>query len=177
MKHHRRRDLVLSVFVTSGGLAFTLFEGPLSPVDWGAKEMRGAQRNARCTQAVADMIKRYYPDILVIEDYGESHWRRAARIARLYKSIEGMALVNGITVCRYARDQVRGAFERFGATTKQERAVLIAHHIPAFSSKVPPQRKIWMSEHPRMGLFEAAALNLTYQIREVGEQLRDPDAA
>ncbi|WP_156527887.1 hypothetical protein [Bradyrhizobium stylosanthis] len=38
----------------------------------------------------------------------------------------------------------------------------IAKHIPAFEQYVPPPRKPWMSEDRRMGLFDAAALALTF---------------
>lgn len=171
MNLRRRRDFVLSVFATTRGFAFTLFEGPLTPVDWGVKELAGADRNARCVQEVAALAERYRPDVLVIEDYLTDSKRRAERIARLYQSIDGTALANGITVCRYTQAQVAACFEHLGARTKHQRATLIARHIPAFAYKVPPERKPWKSTHPRMGLFDAAALNLTYHIREAGERL------
>jgi hypothetical protein len=42
--------------------------------------------------------------------------------------------------------------------TKQRIAETIAYHIPALALYVPPVRRPWMSEHGRMGIFEAAAL-------------------
>jgi hypothetical protein len=46
--------------------------------------------------------------------------------------------------------------------TKQKIAETIAQQVPAFSLYVPPKRKPWMSEDPRMGIFEAAALAWMY---------------
>jgi hypothetical protein len=41
-------------------------------------------------------------------------------------------------------------------------AEAIAKHLPAFERHLPPQRKPWMSEDSRMGIFNAAALALTF---------------
>ena len=38
----------------------------------------------------------------------------------------------------------------------------IARNIPAFEQYVPLRRKIWQSEDRRMGLFDAAAMVLTF---------------
>jgi hypothetical protein len=43
-----------------------------------------------------------------------------------------------------------------------EGSQLIAKHIPAFERYIPPPRKPWMSEDPRMGLFDAVALGLVF---------------
>ena len=53
---------------------------------------------------------------------------------------------------------MRSFARHYGATTKQRIAETIANHIPALNLYVPPARRPWMSEHARMGIFEAAAL-------------------
>jgi hypothetical protein len=69
----------------------------------------------------------------------------------------------GIAVRAYARSEVRESFSRYyAASTKQAIAEVIARHIPAFKLYVPPARKPWMTEHQRMGIFEAAALAWMY---------------
>jgi hypothetical protein len=67
-----------------------------------------------------------------------------------------------LSVRAYPRAQVRACFAEFGLATKQSIAEIIGKRIPAFERLVPPPRKIWMSEHARMGLFDAAALALTF---------------
>ena len=57
---------------------------------------------------------------------------------------------------------IRSFYSRFGARTKHERAKLIAEQFPEFEPQLPAPRKIWMSEDPRMSIFEAAALALVY---------------
>ena len=48
------RDLLLAVVPNTRGIAFTYFEGPLSPVDWGLKETRGAGKNAQSLAALTE---------------------------------------------------------------------------------------------------------------------------
>jgi hypothetical protein len=57
-----------------------------------------------------------------------------------------------------------------GATTKQKIAEMIAKQIPALNLYVPPERKPWMSEDPRMGIFDAAALAWMYFHEVWGDQ-------
>jgi len=54
-------------------------------------------------------------------------------------------------------------------------ALVIAQHIPAFERYLPPPRKPWMSEDARMGLFDAAALALTFFQSAGGKDKRPPE--
>jgi len=77
-------------------------------------------------------------------------------------TIAALAKDYGIPVFAYSRERVRASFEDYGCPNKQSLAKLIAKYIPAFEQYVPPPRKAWMSEDRRMGLFDAAALALTF---------------
>lgn len=157
----RRYELVLSIYLTTRGLAFTLFEGPLSPVDWGATDMRGLLKNRRCRKIVQALLSKYRPDALVLQDVSDRGARRAERIRTLNLEIAALAEDFGVPVASFSRAQVRDRFSGMGATTKQHMAEAIAKHIPVFERYVPPQRKPWMSEDKRMALFDAAALAMT----------------
>src|SRR5687767_10879632 len=83
----RRYAFVLAIFPTTRGFAFTLFEGPESPVDWGVSEMRGLFKNDRCLKAASAILERYRPDYLVLQDTSQNGTRRAHRIAALNAQI------------------------------------------------------------------------------------------
>jgi hypothetical protein len=87
---------------------------------------------------------------------------RATRIRDLNASVALLAETRGILVFTFSRTQVRQCFAHLGSVTKQTVAEYIAKHIPAFERFLPPIRKIWMSEDAPMGLFDAAALGLTF---------------
>jgi len=162
MSGARRRDLVLAVHPFTRGIAFTLFEGPLSPVDWGVKDIRGKQKNALALEATKQLIERLQPDVLVLQDLSGPNVRRAERIRRLQRLIASHAEAQAIEVHRYRRKEIQECFKPAGAVTRYEIAQAIASQVHAFGHRLPPVRKIWNSEDARMSLFDAASLVMTF---------------
>jgi len=155
-------ELVLAIHPFTRGYAFALFEGPLSPIDWGIKDIRGGNKNSRSFDAAKALIARTHPDVVVLEDYAGSLVRRSRRIKRLQSLIASHASAESLDWRHYARDVVRDCFKRVGAVTRYEIAQAIAAQVAAFESKLPPVRKLWEPEDPRMALFDAASLALTH---------------
>src|SRR6266853_1293987 len=152
---------VLAVSASPRGFSFVVFQGPEHPFDWGVKEIRGSQKNALTLLGIKKLIRQYQPKAIVIEETGPGS-RRGARIRVLYRLLVKIAHREQITVVRYTRAQVCATFEAEKVRTRPEIAKAIATRIPAFAPRLPPLRKIWMSEDPRQTLFDAAALGLTY---------------
>jgi len=73
-----------------------------------------------------------------------------------------MAERYSIPLSSISREKVRQHFAYLGEPTKDAIAAAIVKHIPVFERFLPPPRKAWMSEHARMGIFDAAALALTF---------------
>jgi len=166
----RRYNSVLAVYPSVRGFGYVLFEAPMSVVDWGVREVRGRQKNQRCLVAIAALLDRYQPDVLVLQDMSAAGTRRSIRLRELNAGIEEMAAEYGFAVYAYSRAQVRHAFAPYGVTNKHSLAEVIAKHLPVFERYVPPPRKLWMNEDARMSLFDAAALALTFfQSLEEGE--------
>jgi len=157
-----RYELVLAIYPQSRGFAFALFEGWLAPVDWGVQEVRGRDKNAHCLKRIDSLFALHAPDVLILQDMSEHGTRRAPRIQELNNRIAELAERRGILVHMYSRTQVVEFFAHRGATTKQKIAEGIAKHVPALNLYIPPARKPWMSEDPRLGIFEAAALAWIY---------------
>ena len=68
-----------------------------------------------------------------------------------------------------AREACRsGLIRKFRRLSAGFIAETIAKHIPAFDRYLPPPRKPWMSEDPRMAVFDAVALALTF-LRSVAD--------
>ena len=162
MSRRHSRELLLAVSPFSRGFAFTYFEGPLAPVDWGIKEISRADKNARAIESLRLLVDRLQPDAIIIQDCTGDRARRAQRIVRLHQLIRHFAAAEALDVHAYSRDQVRSCFARVGARTRAEIAQALAGQIRAFGHRLPPVRKIWQSEDPRMSLFDAAALVMTH---------------
>lgn len=159
---HRPHSLVLAIYLSTRGLAFVIFESPLSPVDWGVKEVRGSRKNDACLTTVGSLLERYAPGIVILQDTSPEGTRRCWRIRHLNDAIAELVNSIGIETISFSRREVMGAFAGRAGTNKQSLAQTIAKHIPAFERYLPPPRKPWMSEDSRMSLFDAAALALTF---------------
>jgi hypothetical protein len=158
----KRYELVLAIYLTRRGFAFVLFEGSLSPVDWGITRRDGLGKNDRCLTVISALLRRYRPDVLILQDMSWTGTHRPRRITDLNSATFELAERHGIAVCAFSNERVRAAFSHVGSPSKYTIAEAIAKHIPAFERYLPPPRKPWMPEDSRMGLFEAAALALTF---------------
>lgn len=165
MTHAHPQTLVLSIYPFSRGFAFVLFEGPESPFDWGVKEIKQKDKNTKTLDEIKKLIDRYRPEVLVIEDVTGKDSRRTSRIRRLYRMLVHVAMAEYVDLHRCSRTEVKACFTSVGARTKYEIAKAIATQIPGFAHRMPPLRRVWMSEDPRQSLFDAAALGLTYFAR------------
>ena len=161
MNTRQRYDLLLSIYPSVRGFAHVLAEGPLNPIDWGTTEARGPQKNAKALRAIEALVKRYRPDVLILENTSHASSWRSLRVQKLTAGICVFAQDYGIPVISVSRAEIRTAFAPHGAETKDEIAEVIAERIPALAAHQPPVRKAWMSIDARMGLFDAAAQILT----------------
>lgn len=155
-------NLVLAIYPFSRGFAFVLFEGVESPFDWGVKEIREKHRNDKTIFAIKELIDRYSPVVIVLEDTSSRVNRRSSRIKNLYQMLVHLAATEFIDLHRFANTEVKQYFSAVGAVTKYQIAEAIGRQIPAFSLRLPRVRKPWMSADPRQSLFDAAALGLVF---------------
>jgi hypothetical protein len=165
-----RHDLVMSVFPNARGIAHVVFEGPDSPVDWGICDPRGDRRKHQAIRLIAARIDRYSPDILILRDRLGVRSGRNWRHAMLVDALEKLAHQKGISIARYSREEVRQSFGSLGSPTRYAIVQAIAKQVPIFETYVPPIRKIWKAEDRRMGMFDAAALALTFYERRKGNE-------
>ncbi len=150
----------MAVFPNARGFAYVTFESPLSPVDWGMTDLSGKRKNQKRLRRLTAILDRCGPDVLVLRDV--SYEPRARYLPQLVRQIEQMAARRGIVTVRVSREQIQEAFAHLEAPTRYAVVCAIAKNIPMFEPFVPPARKIWKGEDRRMGLFDAAALALTF---------------
>jgi hypothetical protein len=150
----------LAIHPTTDGLGYAVFEGAFL-LDWGVYRAQG-DKNQRCLLFIGVLIRRYEPQEVLFESRGPRDRRRSERIHHLIRAAMSYIRRNGIVPKRVPRRRVQTFFAAQGAATKQEVATRITELFPELSEYLPPKRKPWMPEHPRMGMFEAVALALTY---------------
>lgn len=156
-----RYEVVLAIYPTRRGIGFVLFEGPHTPIDWGHARCREANDTRRCLNKVRSLFARH-PDVLVLQDTSWTGTRRSRFATEINNLIFDLAEGQQFPVCAFSRQQVRAAFSHLTAPCRYAIAENIAKNIPTFEHQLPPPRKRWLPEDERMGIFDAAALALTY---------------
>ena len=157
-----RKDIrVLAVDPSTRGFGFALLEGPERLIDWGVKETK-TDKKGRTLKLIDDLIERYQPNVLVVEDYEGKGSRRCLRVGALINDISKLVSKRKLKVKRCSRVKVKQAFSEYGASNKHEIAVAIANRFPELQPRLPRFRKPWMSEDYRMSIFDAVALAITF---------------
>jgi hypothetical protein len=155
-------DLVLAVYPSARGFGFAVFERPRSLVDWGVRGIRGQRKNAQALAKVQELLAFYRPDFLITEDHEGAGSRRGRRVQDLIDAIADTAAKQGVVSRSFSRADVRTRFQHLGARAKGEIARAIAREFPELAPRLPPVRRIWMSEDARMNIFDAVALGMTF---------------
>jgi len=155
------QGLVFAVHPYTRGFGWVLFESPLAPADWGIFEAK-KDRYARCLARIEQILDRYEPSVLVLEQFDRRPARRGARIKALCAAMLHLAANRGAETSVYNRAVIRTCFASVGARTRYEIAKVIALHVQALRRHLPPVRKAWQSEDSRQCLFDAAALAMTH---------------
>ena len=81
---------------------------------------------------------------------------------KLSEAITALVESRRIVIAAVSRDQIREVFAHLGSPTRYAIVQAVAKRIPVLDPYVPPVRKIWYGEDRRMGLFDAAAMALTF---------------
>jgi hypothetical protein len=151
----------MAIHLNSRGFSFVIFEGELAPLDWSTVELRGNEKRERALVRINALLARFKPNVVVLQDMSESN-TRPLRIRSLNEAIAGLAKRYTLPTFYLSRAAVRQQFAYLGTATKDAIAMASAKHIPAFERFLPRPRKPWESEDARMGIFDAAALALTF---------------
>jgi hypothetical protein len=165
MTQPRSAELVLALHPFARGVAFALFEGPMSPVDWGIRDARRGEKNARSLNNARRLIEQWQPDVLVMED-DASRPTRAQRIKRLHHLIRNHAEGQTLELRLFTRADVKACFRTVGAVSRYEIAQAIASQFAGLADRLPPAPRTWASQHEPMTVFDAAALALTFYLRQ-----------
>jgi Holliday junction resolvasome RuvABC endonuclease subunit len=153
---------VLAIAPSDRGFGFAVLEGRDTLVDWGIKRAKKEGKNIQSLKNVKELIVRYQPGVLVLEDASAKNSLRSPRIRRLCRQISKLAATQKVSVKLFSRDQVMKTFLPDGRRTKYAVAKIVAKRFTAL--KLPPKRKAWQSEDARMNIFDAVALALVFRL-------------
>jgi hypothetical protein len=144
-------NTILAIDPTSRGFAFAVLEAPAFLVDWGERIIPA--KTGGLLRKVDELLSRYEPTLLVVEDLAVPGARRRKRASKEIRSIELLALKQGLAVERISR---LGVIETFAPRrNKFELALRLAEIFPALAERLPRKRRAWTTEDARTNIFDA----------------------
>jgi Holliday junction resolvasome RuvABC endonuclease subunit len=151
--------LVLGLAPSSYGCGFAVMKREGKMDAWGIKTVKSGNKNARSLSHVANLIARYHPKVVAIEDTRPKASRRSPRIRALMKKIVTLAKKDKIQVTQFSRKQVSLGLLSNERGTKHAVAQYLANRFPKeLALRLPPKRRAWDNDDPRMDIFGAVAL-------------------
>ena len=145
------------------GVGFVVLDPGSRLVDWGVYRVSNNSHEAAAA-VVCTLIERYRPRNIVVECMESSTTRRGARAKALIRAVVKASGISGIPVSRYTIPQVYAVFARWKVRKKAARAMLLSAEFPALRMYRPPHRRPWMSEDPRMAIFDALSFAVTHLV-------------
>lgn len=155
---NKKHPRILAIAPISTGFGFAVMEGQRTLVDWGVRSAQ-QDKNTKCLLKVKNLIADHQPDIIAMEDIFGKDSRRGSRTKALSRRIIALASKQRINVMLFTKEKINKAFFTESEGTKYALAQLIAERFPEeLTHELPPKRRAWDSENPRMGMFDAVAL-------------------
>jgi len=146
---------ILAIAPLSRGLGYAVMEGPDNLLACGNKAIL-RDKNTGALAWLEKFIKFYQPAVLVLPDVQAKDTRRAKRIKTLHKKMVAWAVKRGVKVRMVSNTQVRLQLLNDTKATKQAVAETLVKRFPTeLAPRLPPKRRPWMSEDPRMDIFDA----------------------
>lgn len=153
---------ILAIAPLSRGLGYAVMEGPDKLLASGNKTILH-DKNAGSLAWVNRFIKFYQPEVLVLPDVNAADTRRATRIKTLHRQIVAWAGKRQLKVRLITVTQVQGKLLGDAKGTKFGVAQILAEKFPVeLGMRLPPKRRPWMSEDPRMDIFDAVGLAVAF---------------
>lgn len=161
-----KEPTILAIYFNTRGFGYGVFEGITEPIDWGMKtKLKGPSSSA--VEQVRLLLHIHQPSVVVLQNCSDQSMRCSRRAIVLIAKVKKLANSKKVKVRQFSRTEIRKTFAPYGARNKDEIARAIAERLPEFAPRVPPYRKVWMSEDYRMGLFDALSLVVTYYANEI----------
>jgi len=161
-------DRILAIDPTSRGFAFAVLEAPAFLMDWGERIVPA--KTGGLLSKVDELLSRYKPALLVVEDVAAKGCRRRKRAREEIKCMEQLAKSRGVRVEQASRLAVLRTFAP--ARNKYEVALRLAQVFPVLGDHLPRRRKAWMSEDQRTNTFDALGLAATADRTSIDGRLK-----
>jgi hypothetical protein len=157
----RKVPLVLGLALYTRGFGFALMHGT-QIVNWGTTKPEPREdTNQWSVKRLKSLISQWRPDAVIFEDSLAGDSLRGPRLRRLTKQMMTAAQKRGLVVKSISRTKLAEKVAGNESATKYEVAETILKQFPnELTAWLPPKRRAWMRENPKLRVFDAVALAL-----------------
>ena len=153
---------ILAIAPTARGFGYAVMEGSRRLVAFSNKSIL-KDKNERTLVWVEKFMCRYEPEVMVLPAVNTADTRRAKRIKQLHQRLVTLAAKYKLKVKLITTTKVRERLLGQIKGNKQSLAETLAGLFPIeLAPRLPPKRKVWKSEDPRMDIFDAAGLAVAF---------------
>jgi hypothetical protein len=156
---------LLAIAIKARWLGFAVLEDGGLLFEWGmiyySKKPALQLRTAK--GRLQTMIQRVSPSHVVLLQRESAPNLEIASIRALTRIVREIAAREGIPLAVLSRKTVRSMFHPEGAHSRSEIALAVVRNYPELGWKLPPERKLWMAEDPRMTLFDAVSAAIAHE--------------
>lgn len=158
------KSRILAIALRSRRFGFAILEEPLRLLDWGLVfyERSSLSRIEAAKRKVGALIGQCAPSVVVLDRSAALSAQTSGPASTVLNIVRRETSFRSIPVHVIKREHVRATFQYQQARSKHEIASTIADMFPELQWRLPPKRKIWDKEHPRMTTFDAVAVALAY---------------
>lgn len=156
--------VVLALDLRHRRFGYAIFQGHKVLLEWGQRVYPavGDAEREMAQRRIAKLLDGFRPNLILLT---QERWERGHSDAHLVNPLAALQMEaqRHVIPIRLIQERViRTAFAVFGCSTKADIAATVAAIYPELLGKVPPPRKAWESQHPRMSVFDAIALGVAY---------------
>jgi hypothetical protein len=156
--------VILAIDLRHRRFGYAVFEGHRILRDSGLRVYRaiGEVEAAMAGKRLVVLLKSFSPSAIVVK---RERWDRAQtsfHIKSLAEVMIRVASAHSVPIFLLEQEDVRKTFSNMGCETRDEIAAALSRIFPELVWRLPPKRRPWQSEHPRMAMFDAIALGLAY---------------
>ncbi len=156
-----KRIRVLALAPSARGFGYSVMENQMI-LECGTKVAKG-DKNLRSLSKIEKLMKMFRPGVLVLQDIQAKGSRRAPRIKELHERIVSLGSAQGCKVKLVSERKLRKVLLGDPDGTKHEMAQELTRRFPTeLLQKLPPKRRAWDNENPRMDMFVAVALAVAF---------------
>jgi hypothetical protein len=149
---------ILAVVPNTPGFGYAVLEGHDVLVKWGTKWPAG-DKNKGSLKALEQLLTYHRPHVLVLENLSDT--KRSKRMRSLNRRMRTVAKSFKVPSLDFSKREMKRHFLNDENANKYGIAKAAAEKYPEeLGFLLPPPRKFYISEPPRMSIFEAVALAL-----------------